>query len=253
MNWFYAILIAFSMYSRVPLPKVEWTKARMRYVFCFFPLIGVLIGALMMAWMRYGSVIAGDGNLFTAVLVLIPVLVTGGIHMDGFLDTADALSSYKPMEEKLEILKDSHAGAFAVLTGGCYFLLDFGVYSEVTAEVMPVLAVGFVLSRTLSGLSVVAFQKAKNTGLAATFSDMAQKRCVAAFLVVYFLICAALLPLIGGWIGVLCLLTALAVFVYYRQMSYKKFGGITGDLAGFFVQVCELAMALAVVTAARFL
>ena len=61
------------------------------------------------------------------VFVLIPpVLVTGGIHLDGFLDTADALSSWQPWEKKLEILKDSHAGAFAIIMGCAYFALGTG-------------------------------------------------------------------------------------------------------------------------------
>lgn len=55
-----------------------------------------------------------------------PGSVTGGIHLDGLLDTADALSSYKTKEEKLEILKDSHAGAFAIIIGICWFVLVSG-------------------------------------------------------------------------------------------------------------------------------
>ena len=61
-------------------------------------------------------------NGFTAVvLVLVPVIVTGGIHVDGLLDTSDALSSWRDREKRLEILKDSHAGAFAVITACVYF------------------------------------------------------------------------------------------------------------------------------------
>ena len=63
-----------------------------------------------------------------ASFVLLPVLVTGGIHMDGFLDTTDALSSWQPREKKLEILKDSHAGAFAIIMGCSYFVLALGVW-----------------------------------------------------------------------------------------------------------------------------
>ena len=70
--------------------------------------------------------------LYVILLVLIPVFVRGGIHLDGLLDTADALNSYQPRERKLEILKDSNAGAFAVITALVYFLLYLGVYSEMT-------------------------------------------------------------------------------------------------------------------------
>lgn len=251
MNLLGAVVIAFSMYSRIPMPRIEWTKERMRYMLCFFPLVGAAIGAGMLLWMRFGRMLAGDGNFFRAVLVMIPVFVTGGIHLDGLLDTADALSSYKPIEEKLEILKDSHAGAFAIIFGASYFLLMFGLYSEVTAEQMRLLAVGFVLSRALSGLSVVLFKKAKNSGLAASFSDMAQQKCVGAVMIFVILLCGAALLALDPVLGGAVLLAAAAVFGYYRWMSYRKFGGITGDLAGFFLQVCELMMALFVVIAAR--
>ncbi len=87
----------------------------MRYMMCFFPLIGVVIGVLLQGlgilctWLSFGDTMRG------ASFVLLSVLVTGGIHMDGFLDTTDALSSWQPREKKLEILKDSHAGAFAII------------------------------------------------------------------------------------------------------------------------------------------
>ena len=130
-------------------------------------------------------------------------------------------------------------------------LVMFGLYSEVTAEQMRLLAVGFVLSRALSGLSVVLFKKAKNSGLAASFSDMAQQKCVGAVMIFVILLCGAALLALDPVLGGAVLLAAAAVFGYYRWMSYRKFGGITGDLAGFFLQVCELMMALFVVIAAR--
>lgn len=253
MNLLCAMVIAFSMYSKIPMPRLDWTKERMRYMFCFFPLIGAAIGLLMWLWCRFGGLLVGNGNLFAAILVLIPIAVTGGIHMDGFLDTTDALSSYKPLEEKLEILKDSHAGAFAILMGCCYFVLDFGVYSQADEKMMRTLAIGFVLSRALSGLAVVTFRMAKNTGLASTFSDMAQKNTVKLCMLLYIGACAVLMLLAGKAVGAVCFAAALLVFLWYRHLSYKQFGGITGDLAGFFLQVCELAMALAVVIASRFL
>ncbi len=248
-NSIYALIIAFSMYSRIPMPKIEWTTERMRYLLCYFPLVGAVIGLAMEVWLHFGMKIVGNESFFTAVWILIPILITGGIHMDGFLDTSDALNSYKPMEEKLEILKDSHAGAFAILMGICYFVLSYGVYSAVTKRGMAVLAVGFVLSRSLSGLSIVCFKKAKKSGLVAAFSDAAQRKQVGIVMTLYILSCLALLLWLDRFLGSVCFASSLLVFGYYRLMSYKKFGGTTGDLAGFFLQVCELAQAAAVVIA----
>lgn len=252
MNLIRSFFIAFSMYSKIPMPRTDWTKESMRYVMCFFPLIGLVIGGLMYLWFFLMGDRAGT-LFFTAVAVLIPVLVTGGIHLDGLLDTADALSSYKSMEEKLEILKDSHAGAFAIIVGICYFILELGVYSEVRIEAMAVLAFGFVLSRALSGLAIVTFPMAKNTGLAATFSDMAVKRVVKYTMYVYILVFGCLVILMQPIYGIAMVASAFLMFFYYYRMSMKKFGGITGDLAGFFLSICELVMALAVVIVSFFL
>ena len=151
------------------------------------------------------------------------------------------------MEEKLEILKDSHAGAFAIIVGICYFLLAVGIWSEAGGKAVAVLAVGFVLSRALSGLAIVRFRMAKNTGLAATFSDMAVKGRVGIVMYLYILACAAAMLLLDPVLGAAALVGAFGTFLYYRNMAYRKFGGITGDLAGFFLQICELVMAVFVI------
>ena len=87
----------------------------------------------------------------------IPILITGGFHVDGFLDTCDALHSYQPRERKLEILKDSHIGAFAVIMLALYGLIFLGGFSEITeCRTLVVAGAGSFLSRVLSGVAVVS-------------------------------------------------------------------------------------------------
>ena len=116
MKFLEPMIVAFSMYSKIPMPRIEWNKENMKYTMCFFPLIGVVTGVLI-----YLAGMFLDGNIFpkvnsgrlmfAAVMTLIPVFVSGGIHLDGFMDTMDALGSWGDKEKKLEILKDSHNGA----------------------------------------------------------------------------------------------------------------------------------------------
>lgn len=173
--------------------------------------------------------------------------------MDGFLDTVDALSSWQPKEKKLEILKDSHAGAFAVIMGCAYFILALGVWSEMEEKVLPVLAAGYILSRALSGMALATFPCANKKGSLGMFADAAQKRVLKIVLALWILVCA------GGafwwdWrYGLLLSGTAAAVYGYYYHMAMKAFGGTTGDIAGFFVQVCELAMGCTLMLGGRFL
>lgn len=152
--------IAISMYSRLPAPQFPWEEKDRRRAICFFPCVGIFVGAafLLAFWLleRMGA----NALLKGAVLAAVPLLVTGGIHMDGFLDTCDARASWGDREKKLEILKDSHTGAFAVISGVLYLLLLAGVYSMLTWEEAKPAAAGFVLSRAFSGLSVAQIGRA---------------------------------------------------------------------------------------------
>lgn len=167
--------VAFAMFSKIPMPRADWTKENMKYMFCFFPFIGTVIGGLTMLVAYLGLRFGYQPGFVTAVLVLVPVFVTGGIHVDGLLDTSDALSSWQERSRRLEILKDSHAGAFAVITAAVYFIAWYGAYSQLfnSAENMRaigILSLGFMVSRCLSGIGVITFPKAKADGTVAEFS-----------------------------------------------------------------------------------
>ena len=258
--------IAFSMYSKIPMPNSPWDKENMRYVMCFFPMVGLVIGALTVGWMALLPLLHLDGGGFgvgAVVLALIPVAVTGGIHLDGLLDTSDALGSWQEPERRLEILKDSCAGAFAVIMGCVYFSLTLGVYTTFQDTALAIwqegafsdmrslfqLACTYVFSRSLSGLAIVTRPMAKNTGLAAAFSDGAQKRTVAVSMVCYLIVCCGAILVLDPIPGAVCLAAGFLIYLYYCVMAKDKFGGITGDLAGWFVQVVELGMALALTVA----
>lgn len=228
----------------------------MRYSMCFFPLIGVVIGAL--EWvLAYLMMFLGLGRLFqSCVLAVIPVLVTGGIHMDGFLDTVDAMSSWRTKEERLKILKDPHVGAFAVIFSGVLWVLAVGAFSEILTmgsvmtpygrRALFSVATGFVISRCLSGIAVIIFPKAKKNGILRTMSDAAQRsqKQVLWVLVAELAVACALVVVTGRLRGAAVCLAAGAVFVYYRHKAVRNFGGTTGDLAGWFLTVCEAAEVL---------
>lgn len=236
-----SMIIAFSTYSRIPMPEVKWEEKSMKYSMCFFPFVGAVLG-LCCIGIYAGLHALGAGDMLTAALLTaLPVLLTGGIHMDGFLDTMDAKNSYKPKEEKLKILKDPHTGAFAIIYGMVYLLLSFGLFSEVNQRTVSFIALGYVYSRALSGLSVVTLRKAKKEGMVAA-SAKGNGKSVKWILGGEILICVALFFLLHPLYGTGCVLAGLGCFAYYRAMSYRVFGGITGDLAGYFLQVCELAI-----------
>lgn len=167
--------------------------------------------------------------------------------MDGFLDTKDALSSYQSMERRLEILKDPHAGAFAIIYGVVYFLCYLGVYSSLSERSVIAIGISFLLSRTLSALSVTTFPQARKKGMAADVSGGTSKERTKKVLIIYLILLGASLLYFGKWCGLAVLAVAAVVFVRYHKMVMKLFGGVTGDLAGYFLQRCELFMAMAAV------
>jgi adenosylcobinamide-GDP ribazoletransferase len=249
-----SLIIAFSMYSKIPMPHVKWTEKGMRYSMCFFPFVGAVTGLISVLAYRL-CVYLNIGNILAAsVLTILPILINGGIHMDGFLDTIDARRSYKSKEERLEILKDPHTGAFAIIYACVYFICIFGLFSELISKIdmetnsqlilFP--TVGYFMSRVLSAFSVVTFPKAKKDGSMAAFAD-ASKKQVRIVLVIEFLLCCVFYISLNPIIGSACIFTALIIFAYYYIMSNKVFGGITGDIAGYFLQLCEFGILLATV------
>ena len=183
------------------------------------------------------------GSVFRGVcLTAVPLWITGGIHLDGFMDTTDARSSYGDREKKLMILKDSHVGAFAVIGCGIYMMLSVGAWSEIDADGIRIMIMAFVLERALSGLAAVNFKGARKDGMLTAFREPARKRMVTVVLVTEAIAVACVMCYLWLPGGVLCCIGALLMFSFYYKTAMKEFGGTTGDLAGWFLQNCELVM-----------
>ena len=177
--------------------------------------------------------------------------------MDGLLDTSDALSSWQERSRRLEILKDSHAGAFAVITAAVYFIAWYGAYSQLfngaeNMRAIGILSLGFMVSRCLSGIGVITFPKAKADGTVAEFSRNSSDVLSRNLLIVYLVLLAAGMILIRPVWGSLAFVGALLIFWYYHHIAMKYFGGTTGDISGFFLCICEVGMALILAVVSNF-
>ena len=152
-----SLRLAFSMYSIIPARQTEKTKENMRYLLCFVPWVGAVMAFLIAEWRIIHPYLLDYEFLRSVVCVMIPLLLSGGAHMDGFFRTVDALSSHQPRKGKLDILQDSHSGYFAIITCVSYFLIIVGLWSEMPIDGWPVVVFGFILSRSLYGLSILWF------------------------------------------------------------------------------------------------
>lgn len=238
------IAVAFSMFSALPMPQFKWNEGNMRWSLCAFPMVGAVIALGMRGWEQLCLLLSLPEVLRGAGLCLLPVLITGGIHLDGYCDTCDALASHQGAEKRQEILKDPHLGAFAAIRLCVYFLADFALWTALPALRLPVLLGMFCLSRALSGLALTVFPIRPGSGLARSFAEAADRKRVRNVLL---LLSAALALLLLFQHAGEAALAALLVFWYYRRMCVKDFGGLSGDLAGWFLQTAELWMLSALV------
>ena len=243
---------AFLMYSRIPMPKVEWKEENRRYALCSFPLIGAVIGALFCLWYKVCGILQLNAVMKGAVAVFISIAVTGGIHLDGFCDVSDARASWGDKEKKLTIMKDSHIGAFAAIKLCVYLIMQTAVFSQIcNAKTAVLCGLCFVLSRTLSGLAAVTFKAAKSDGTLQSFVKPSHKRITVTVLMILAVTVCIAMAVISPLCGVSGVIAAFLVFLYYRHMAYKEFGGTTGDIAGWFLQLEELIVPLTIVIAER--
>ena len=247
---FKSLLSACLMYSRIPVPQVEWKEENRRYALGWFPLIGACIGAIFMLWRIFCTRFGCHQILFAAVGTLLPVLVTGGIHLDGFCDVTDARASFADREKRLTILKDPHIGSFAVIRVCLYLILQTALLTHVsTIRSAAVIACGYVLSRTLSALSAVTFRCAKKDGTLQDFVKPAHRTLTIAMVCSFGAAAFVLMCFADFNLGGIAFGSALLSFIFYKNIAYKEFGGITGDLCGWFLQRCEInILAVAVLT-----
>lgn len=238
--WSSAFWSALSTYSTIPVPQVPWRPEGLRYTLCFFPVVGVFCAAALAGWTGLCCLLDVPSLLYAAGAVVLPLLLTGGIHLDGAMDTVDALAAHQDRARSLEILKDPHCGAFAIVFCCGDLLLCAGLFDALfQAGLAWAVCPGYVLSRALSALAALHLPKARKQGMLASMTQ--QPPGPGASVLLGLAAGAALLgmlllaPLPGAVAGGLALLWLWR----YRGWMGKVFGGVTGDTAGFFLQLCE--------------
>lgn len=236
--------LAFSIYSIFPARQVEKNKENMKYILVFVPLVGAIIGALIHEWKVVSPYLLNSDLLGAVVCVVTPIFLSGGAFLDGFFRTVDALCSHQSREGKLKILQDSHSGYFATIICVCYFFIAVGLWSEMPLDSWTVLAYGFVLSRALYGLSIVTFPHIQESKCSFYVGEEKSKTAVIVMMLIYIVISIAGMMMYDPAVAVPCLIGAALAFAYYCYVVFHHFGGITEDIACFFVHVCEIMMPL---------
>lgn len=237
------LCVAFSMYSLLPMPQLPWEKKTMRYALCFLPLVGVLVAACEYAWLMFCQFFKANTIFYAIGAALLPILISGGIHLDGLTDACDALGSHSEPERRLEIMKDPHVGAFGVLGMLAFLFGEVALFAQFYQNPynVKIMLFGFFIARIVGGRAIVSMPCAKNTGLAHIFAENSEKQRTKQILLVEGIIGSLLLLLVSRTIwSIVALFFCLLWIIVHGRLCQKSFGGITGDLAGFLISITEL-------------
>lgn len=245
-----SLIMAFSKYSLSPKAKFKEDKDSSRYILLFVPIIGFIIAAMIYIWAEAYPYLCNYALLPAVVCVILPIIVSGGGHLEGFVKTVDALCAHKSREEKMEILADSHGGYFAIIVCISYYLLDIGIWSEMPIDGILILAIGFIMSRALFGLSILLLKHADESKCKMYVPDEPVVKWIEiGFLTLLCMIGAYFMVFLNPGVGLACVAGTVVTFVYYWFVTHQHFNGITEDSAGFFVQLCEIIIPLAALLA----
>ncbi|QFF97902.1 adenosylcobinamide-GDP ribazoletransferase [Psychrobacillus glaciei] len=237
------LLLALQFFTIIPVHKnLPMEKQQISVMYSLFPWIGASIGAFasISLYFEWSTLMTG----FT--VVFLGILLSGGLHMDGFIDTSDAFFSYKDRLKRLEILDDPRVGAFGVMAVVLLVIGKVIIVSEVLAAEsfhgIFILLIPF-FSRAILTMLFGLTRSAKESGLAHFFKQKMNVNVVLLTTLCNFFIGLFLIGWFTDWLIAITFATVLIVFIcLFRRWAWKNFGGITGDLLGASVEVSEVVL-----------
>ncbi len=243
-KYFHAMMMSFSMFCAVPCPYHEWDDDARPLMTLFLPVVGAFIGGLwtltafVLRWLSVPALIQG------AVLSAFPFLITGGIHMDGFLDVTDAVKSCRDPGERRRILKDPNVGAFAVIDAILLVMAQFALFASLKEEADPfALLLIAVVSRTAAALCVTVLRPMGTSEYAGGYRKGVKKSHAMALAVVLTAAVALGFCFLGkyGFVSV----GVMAGYSLFLIRALRSLGGMSGDISGYamtFAELCGVAV-----------
>jgi adenosylcobinamide-GDP ribazoletransferase len=236
------LLIALTFLTRIPFPnpsdvtQEEFTKSQH-----YYPLVGLLLGGIL--WLSFILLLPFYPPLVIgALLLVLQLILTGGIHLDGFMDSMDGLLSARPPELMLDIMKDSRVGAFGAMSTIVLLLLKFTLIVELL-NLENLLALRFLLfmpllSRWIFLMGVYFFPYARPKGLGKGFHEASRQTKGIFFSQGIFLLLLTFWFL--HWPGLIGFLISTLFILFFTYKSSRLLGGLTGDLYGASIELSEL-------------
>ena len=209
----------------------------------YFPLVGLLLACML--WLLVLLLTPLVPQLALAALLVVGlVILTGGLHLDGLMDTCDGLLGGSTRERKLEIMRDSRVGSFGVLGGACILLLKFALFDSVRVYGLPLtLLLALPSARWAMLLALRVFPSARPTGLGAVYHQAVTTEGV----LLAGIIALAIVLVTGQLIGLTVWVTVTVAALVLGFWITRSIGGLTGDSYGAIAEVVEVVALLVVV------
>jgi len=233
--------MSLGMFTALPLPFYIWDEKLTKETISTLPLVGAIIGLL---WWGIGLAFVTLNLpivMSAAILTVVPFLITGFIHLDGYMDTSDAHLSRRDLSKRLRILKDPLVGAFAVVMLAILFLLQFAaVYTLVDGVRYLILLVTIcVLSRCASAMAIFELKHMQGSNYAALIGQSIELRH-KLFVIITALVTVVMAVFMAGAIGILVSVAVIVGYAIAMRVVYKSFDGVSGDLLGYSMVIGEL-------------
>lgn len=240
MKRFTPFFMAWGMFCAIPCPYPHWDSGKKPEMLLCFPLIGLLIGAVWTLAALLLRLLGGLGLFGAALLSVLPWLLSGFIHLDGFMDCSDAILSRRDLEERQRILKDSHVGSFAVIMLVLLAIGSFALMAEADLSGKRLLALLWIpmAARCPAAFGVMRLKPLKTSGYSGM--DGGIRRSYGITVLIFLLLAVGASILMTGVTGLSAVAAAVgAGFALYSGV--KNLGGMSGDISGMAVTVGEFA------------
>jgi len=232
-------IIALQFLTRIQIsPNLVVDERTFGKSMIYFPVVGLLIGIILAGTHYLLSFLFTP--LITAVfLVWLEVAISGGLHLDGYMDTMDGIYSGRSRERILEIMRDSRVGAHSVIALACLFIFKLAFLADYPADLLtPVLILMPMLSRLTQLIGVTCFPYVRETGLAKNFNDYLSKKDLGLAGLISLIICL----LVGGWLGLIFFAVTFLIAFTLGKYITGKVGGLTGDVYGAITELSEVLL-----------
>ena len=209
-------------------------------------MVGLIIG-LILAGLNWGLGYILPATVVNALLIAALVLITGALHLDGFIDTCDGIAGHKTVEERWQVMHDSRAGAFGMVGVALVLLLKYIILNSIPGNLMTAaLLLTPVVSRWAMVYALVAYSYARQEGLGKAFKQSAGwRQLVAATIITVVLVVLA--TWFGGityffLAGPVVILAIWVIIILTASYFKRKFTGLTGDTYGAINEIAEVGV-----------